>query len=66
MDYYYLFCETCTERFQPLLSTSPDELLCPDWEDEHAGTNNLESLRRFHEKHHGHRLASAKEEPDAA
>ncbi len=65
MAYFYLYCETCKERFDPLLATSPDEMLYPDYEDEHGGTNNLESLRSFHEKHRGHSL-EAMEDRDAA
>lgn len=65
--YFKLTCYTCKEAFEPLRATSPGELLSPDYEDEYsgAGTNNLESLRSFHEKHRGHAL-EALEDRDAA
>jgi hypothetical protein len=65
LEYYYLYCETCKERFQPLLATSPEELLYPDYEDFHGGTNNLESLRSFHERHRSHGLDAVRDQ-DAA
>jgi hypothetical protein len=52
-SYYQLVCKTCDEIFKPMLATSPDELLYPDYEAtaEEAGTMNADSLRSFHERH---------------
>jgi hypothetical protein len=52
-EYYQLVCKTDGEIFKPLLATSPDELLAPDYEltAEEAGVMNADSLRSFHKRH---------------
>jgi hypothetical protein len=61
-EYFQLFCETHHETFRPLAATSPAELTAPDYETaaEEAGTNNMESLRRFHEEHRRCSLTTVK------
>lgn len=59
-EYYQLLCEECKEEFKPLLATSPNELLYPDYEEseKEGGVLNTESLRRFHEHHRHHALTT--------
>ena len=56
--YYQLRCATCDELFPPLCTTTPDELLRPDYDEcaEQAGELNAERLREFHRTHQGHEL----------
>lgn len=58
--YYQLHCATCDELFKPLVATSPEELLHPDYDNPDSGGYNLEllmeSLQTFHEAHGGHAL----------
>lgn len=51
--YYQLRCATCDELFKPLVSTEPNELLNPDYEQsaEQAGESNTDQLRAFHDQH---------------
>lgn len=55
MSYYQLVCETHDEEFKPVLATSPEELLAPDYEDaaQESGRLNAERLEEFHQKHSG-------------
>jgi len=54
--YYQLRCKTCNELFSPLVATSANELLFPDYEEaeQQAGPANADRLRAFHKAHHGH------------
>lgn len=58
--YYQLRCATCDDLFKPLVSTEPNELLCPDYAEVEQGgynlTSLLELLRAFHDDHQGHAL----------
>lgn len=68
MTYYQLRCADCEELFKPLVATSSEELLYPDFSalleecpccgGHHCpgGSNNFESLKRFHEAHRRHHL----------
>ncbi len=59
-EYFQLICETCNEPYLPVLTTSPDELLYPDYEEtaKTAGTHGSESLHQFHEVHGDHKLTT--------
>jgi len=53
---YRLTCETCGEIFQPLVATSKEELLMPDWDDlkRDVGDGILASnFQEFWGKHSG-------------
>jgi hypothetical protein len=58
MTYYMLKCQTCKIAFRPLLASSPDELLFPDYDEvrDTCGNMNADNLERFHDEHEGHRL----------
>jgi hypothetical protein len=57
--YYQLACETCGEIFRPLVATSTEELLMPDWDDlkKNVGDGILASnFREFWSEHATHGL----------
>jgi hypothetical protein len=62
--YYKLRCETCSVDFAPVLATSREELLSPDYDEcrESVGFMNTEGLERFHSAHAGHALEAVVEE----
>lgn len=58
MIWLELRCNTCGETFMPLVATTPNELLRPDYDrcKEQAGESNADRLEAFHGEHRGHEL----------
>lgn len=64
--YYILQCETCKEKFLPILATTQNELLYPEYEEvqEQVGTRNADALQDFHDRHRGHTLTVILDRPE--
>jgi hypothetical protein len=56
--YYQLKCETCNAVFQPLVATSEDELLRPDWDEirDLIGRTIADLMEIFYNSHSMHGL----------